>query len=57
MKEKRKLVDKLCKNWVFDSNNNIVITVDKKDYVRKVYNRFYPEYAYIIYKKEKYYFE
>jgi hypothetical protein len=56
---RRKLVDKLCQNWKFDINNfdNIIITVNNKGYSRKIYNRFYPEHAYINFKGEKYYFE
>lgn len=56
---KRKLVDNLCSNWKFDKQNfnNIIITVNNKDYSRKIYNAPYPEHAYINFNNEKYYFE
>lgn len=56
---KRKLVDDLCSNWVFDKQNfnNIIITVDGKEYSRKIYKAAFPEYAYLMFNNEKYYFE
>jgi hypothetical protein len=56
---KRKLVDDLCQNWTFDKQNfnNIIIKVNDKEYSRKIYKASFPEYAYIIYENEKYYFE
>ena len=56
---KRKLVDKLCKNWTFNTEKYpfLDFEVDGKHYTRKIYNNMYPEHAYINFNGDKYYFE
>jgi hypothetical protein len=56
---KKKLVDKLCKNWTFNKEKYpfLDFEVDGKQYTRKIYNNFYPEHAYINFNDNKYYFE
>ena len=52
-----KILDVLCQDWHFDIDNleHINITVDKKEYIRRIYESNGK--AFIFFKGEKYYFD